>query len=149
MVHYGLDLGAKPGSIVRAPEAMEVLAFAVNDKTKPLTGYGPAAILAKGASGVYHVIGHMDAWGWSGDDRALLPWIGRTYVEGEVIGTVSKLNHVHWEVRTVALPARGADRAALTLDPRAWLRGDREPLPSGGGGIAVLLLLYLLTWGSR
>lgn len=150
VVHYGVDLAAKYGAEVVAPEDMEVIAFAVDDKTKPLTGYGPGAILARGSSGYYHVIGHMDPWKWSRAFRGLLPSVGRKYRAGELVGYVSRLGHVHWEVRTEATPARGAARAAATVDPVALVQaGLPVPLPRRGGGQGWVLLLLLLIASKR
>lgn len=154
--HYAWDLGAPHKTPVYAPEDLEVLYFATDDKTKPLTGYGPGAILARGASGAYHVLGHLDAWGWSivnpygyPDGRALRPYVGRTYRAGELVGYVSRLDHVHWEIRDTPLPSK-ADRGVHTMDPQAWLDGA-DPASStapraarGGSGAGIILLLALV-----
>lgn len=152
VTHWGVDLHRPGGDPVYAPEDMEVWYVAVNDKTRPLTGYGPGAIIAKGASGFFHVLGHMDPWKWSNAFKALLPYKGRKYKEGDLVGYVApKISppHVHWEMRTVAAPPK-AVRAGTTIDPIRYLNTrEAVPLPestAGGGGsqMAVLLLLLLI-----
>lgn len=161
VTHWGVDLSAKPGDPVFAPEDLVVEYVAVNNTTPPLSGYGPGAILARGKqSGLWHVLGHMDAWDWSDARKQRLPYKGRVYKRGEEIGVVSKLNHLHWEIRTEAKPPRGEARRRYTLDPMKWLYSDGDvqtPLadppdtkPSSGGGAGlVLLVLAIIILGDQ
>lgn len=157
VTHWGIDLHRPGGDPVYAPEDMEVWYVAVNDKTRPLTGYGPAAIIARGSSGFFHVLGHMDPWKWSKGFAHLLPYKGRRYKEGDLVGYVApkiKPPHVHWEMRTVGAPPRGVSRGRYTIDPILYLQtGEAKPLPDstagrGGGQSAVLLLLLLAALAS-
>lgn len=139
--HWGYDIVGKPGDVVVAPEDLTILHVANDDTTSPLGGYGPGAILARGASGAYHVIGHMDPTTWQVGDRVS---------EGDPIGVVGRLNHVHWEIRTVELPPRGAARGPLTLDPVLVLKyAPQGVLPppgalSGSSELALLLLIAVV-----
>lgn len=142
--HFGLDIAAVPGTPVVAPEPMTVLHFAVNDSTPPLSRFGPAAVLTRGASGVYHVLGHMDAWAWSGAGKSLLPWVGRTYAEGELVGRVSKLRHLHWETRIVELPPGSEARRAYVVSPLGLLSGEVTSVAPVSGRTSVLLILVVL-----
>lgn len=144
ITHWGTDIRGKAGDRVVAPEALTVTHVATDNTTAPLAGYGPGAILGRGASGLWHVLGHLDPATWSG------PTVGRQYAEGEWLGNMAAIKgpHVHWEVRTVELPPRGPARGPLTLDPLAWLRG--QVAPSGavttvaiGAALALFVLLYL------
>jgi len=123
VIHHGVDLGGPQGTPVFAPEEIEVL-YAGDGSAPPLTGYHPGAIIARGASGVFWVLGHLDPAGWIGGD----PVPGRRYAEGEQIGTISNLNHVHVEVRDTPTPTK-ADRAAHVRDPLEWIATH-----AGGGG---------------
>lgn len=147
VTHWGLDIAGPVGARVVAPESMTVSHVAVNNATPPLSGYGPGAVLAHGASGQWHVLGHLDPRSWSG------PVPGRVYAEGEWVGDMSTARHVHWEVRTVQLPARGAARGLLTLDPVRWLAGGLAPIPLvatvGPGALVALVLIYLATREKR
>ena len=83
-----------------------------------LAGYGPGAVLARGASGLVHVLGHLD-------DGAL-PAVGAELAEGATVGTISRVGHVHWEVRKPdAYPWPRATRGADTADPAVWLAAMR------------------------
>lgn len=155
--HYAWDLGGKVGTPVYAPEDLEVVQWAAGDDDaaqKRLTGYGPAVILAKGASGVWHVLAHLDGWAWSGDKKDRLPWIGRKYKAGDLVGEISKLNHVHWEIRLAPWPPTGDARKPYTMDPARWIAGDPIPpapaskppksSPIGGAAVALLILGLML-----
>jgi hypothetical protein len=72
----------------------------------------------------------------------------RRVFAGEEIGTVSRANHIHWEIRNAPL-ATSEGR----YDPIAWAKqgyglmlpgGAQVAAPSGGGGGGILLLLALL-----
>lgn len=142
--HWGLDIAGKAGAPVAAPESLTIEHVATDNVTPPLSGYGPGAVLGRGASGQWHVLGHLDPATWSG------PVVGRVYAEGEWVGNMAPIKgpHVHWEVRTVALPARGAARGLATLDPVAWLRGALAPIPAVAkvGGASALLLVALAVY---
>jgi murein DD-endopeptidase MepM/ murein hydrolase activator NlpD len=158
--HFAWDLGGAPGTPVYAPEDMEVIQWAAGDeqaKARRLTGYGPAVILARGVSGAIHVLGHLDGWAWSGSKRAALPWGGRVYKAGERVGEISKLNHVHWEIRIVDYPPTGDARGPFTMDPAKWLAGSDPPASSevpdpgspGGFGAILIVLGVLLIMGDK
>ena len=134
--HHGIDLGGKRGTVVYAPEAMTVIASGRGLSTSGkrtgtvtrsgdalavgvgLAGYGPGAVLARGASGLVHVLGHLD-------DSAL-PSAGAELADGAVVGTISRVGHVHWEVRKPdAYPWPRATRGADTADPEVWLAAMR------------------------
>jgi len=117
--HWGVDLGAPPGTPVLAPEALRVIAVSLNNITRPLSGYGPAAVLATGSSGYVHVLGHLSATVWPAGGR---PDVGRVYQPGEQVGVVGAPRHLHWEVRRGdAAPWPRSTRRADTVDPLAWL----------------------------
>lgn len=131
--HHGVDLAGKRGTLVRAPERLRVLIVARNNSTSHaragtiersadklargvrLDGYGPAAVLALGLdTGVVHVLGHLEP--------SALPSVDAVLEDGAPVGTISKVGHVHWEVRQRdRYPWPRADRAADTYDPGAWL----------------------------
>lgn len=134
--HHGVDLAGARGTVVYAPEAMTVIAVGRGLSTSGkrtgtvtrsgdalavgvgLAGYGPGAVLARGASGLVHVLGHLD-------DGAL-PAVGAELAEGATVGTISRVGHVHWEVRKPdAYPWPRATRGADTADPAVWLAAMR------------------------
>lgn len=162
--HFAWDLGGKVGTAVYAPEDMEVIQFAAGEaqaKARRLKGYEPAVILARGASGIIHVLGHLDGWAWSGSKKSYLPWIGRKYKAGEKVGEISKLNHVHWELRLIDYPPTGDARGPYTMDPERWLAGDPvppappssstapDPGSTSGSGALILILVALLILGGK
>lgn len=109
-----------------APEALRVLAVVFNGTTRPLSGYGPAAVLATGSSGYVHVLGHLSATVWPAGGR---PAVGRVYQPGEQVGVVGAPRHLHWEVRRgEAAPWPRSTRRADTVDPLAWLAAE-TPAP--------------------
>lgn len=125
--HAGVDLGAKRGTPVFAPERMTVLSVATDNATRPLSGYGPGAIEALGDSGAIHVMGHLES------DHGVR--VGDVIEEGARVGAVSSKGHVHWEVRKPDRePWPRATRIADTYDPVAWLesvrKADDAPGPS-------------------
>jgi murein DD-endopeptidase MepM/ murein hydrolase activator NlpD len=111
--HWALDLQDGAGKPVRAPEAGTVTATWTDDKTPPWAGYGPGGVEIAGVSGVYHVLAHQDP-------GSLLVGVGDQVAEGEQLGTVSTLGHVHWEVRKVAIDSPDT-RAGDTVPPIEWL----------------------------
>lgn len=119
--HPGLDMvPLVPHEWCVAPEHCVVRFVARDNATKPLSGYGPGAVLVQGW-GVWHVLGHLDPTTFvDGVER------GRVFRAGERIARISlSANHVHWELRTVELPPRGDARIPLTRNPLRWLR-ERE-----------------------
>ena len=112
--HWGLDLYGQAGTPVRAPEDMTVTAIWVDDATPPWVGYGPGGIEASGASGVFHLLGHLDP-------DHLEVSVGDQVHEGEQVGVTSVKAHVHWEVRHVAVDNPDT-REGDTEDPQAWLQ---------------------------
>lgn len=129
--HHGVDLGGKAGTVVVAPEDLEVLAVLRGGKVTRtpalrgvgLNGYEPAAVLARGRSGYVHVLGHLA-------DGAL-PGVGQVVREGATVGTISRVGHVHWEVRRAdRAPWPRARRGDDVVDPLALLSGNRTPSSS-------------------
>lgn len=160
--HFAWDLGGRKGTPVYAPEDMEVIQWAAGDDVaaaRRLKGYGPAVILARGVSGAIHVLGHLDGWAWSGAKKSYLPWIGRKYKAGEKVGEISKLKHVHWEIRTIDYPPTGDARGPYTMDPAKWLAGSDppssrpatppDPGSTSGSGVLLLALVALLILGGK
>lgn len=141
--HHGIDLAGRRGTVVVAPERIEVIATgrglstsrkvtgAVERSAHPLaagvglTGYGPGAILAVGLNtGMVHVFGHLD--------DAALPAVGATLDEGAPLGTISRVRHVHWEVRKPdAYPWPRASRGDDVYDPAAVIEAANR-LPFSG-----------------
>ena len=94
-----------------------------------LKGYEPEAILARGASGVVHVLGHLE--GVTVD-------VGEQVGEGDQVGTISRAAHVHWEVRKPdRAPWPRSSRLDDTLDPLAWLVSGSRTSSSQPGGVAA------------
>lgn len=123
-----------------APERCVVRYVAFDGDTSPLSGYGPGAVLVKGWS-VWHVLGHLDPATLAGVQP------GRVYAAGERVGRIAiRTNHVHWEVRTVELPPRGAARLPLTRNPLRWLR-ERELLAAALLAGALVGGAYVLRRG--
>lgn len=129
--HHGVDLAGRAGTVVVAPEDLEILAVLRGGKLASaptvrgvgLKGYEPAAVLARGRSGYVHVLGHLA-------DGAL-PSVGQVVREGATVGTISRVGHVHWEVRRAdRAPWPRARRGADVVDPLALLSGNRTQ-PSG------------------
>lgn len=157
--HKGVDLLGKKGTPVFAPEASRVVIAAYDDVTPPLRGYGPGAVMLLGASGLVHILGHLDPEWWTstpwqipgvnapltegfiGKDRR--PTDGRVYREGEQVGVTSHLNHVHWEMATPRKSPR-AGQLAERRDPLVWARGG-----SASGQSSVLPILLLAALASR
>jgi murein DD-endopeptidase MepM/ murein hydrolase activator NlpD len=114
-VHWGVDLGAAVGTAVVAPERGEVHYSMASPMLPPLRGYQPGAVLMRGVSGAWHVLGHLVNM-TTGDHRAApTPQGGWSIVEeGQKLGEIGGAHHVHWEVR--------ADRFGTKVDPAAWLK---------------------------
>ncbi len=110
--HWAVDLQDAAGGPVRAPEAGRVTAVWSDDKTRPWVGYGPGGVEIVGASGVYHLLGHMAP--------SVMVSVDEDVAEGEQVGTVSNRGHIHWEVRKVAIDNPDT-RAGDTYNPIEWL----------------------------
>lgn len=138
--HLGLDLAGPRGTAVFAPEAGEVVArwtrAPINRSdyradARPWNGYGPAGVMLRGVSGHYHVLAHLLA-----SDLVELGPIA----SGARVGSMSGLNHVHWEVRTVAQPRRGESHADIVIDPRSIITDPGAmppPAPRASGPVAA------------
>lgn len=126
-LHAGVDLRVDPEQPVRAPEAGRVVETFESNRpadarrySRPAgwSGYGPRGVLMAGRSGVFHLLAHLDHV----DVRE-----GDELEEGDTVGRGSVVHHVHWEVREMARPPAGHAVVEVTLDPGAWLRGERVP----------------------
>ena len=187
--HLGVDLAGEAGDAVFAPDAGAIVAIGYGDK-RPFRGYGPGVVLIetpakKGTSfpnsqwfttplykdrvpdkpRYWHLLAHL-----SGKDL-LERWGGQSLEigarkipvkEGDQIGVMSDVKHVHWEVRTTALGSTAGTRtspalwlarwagvgaaaaAALSVEP-----SRRRPPTSAGGGGGALLVLGLLMMERR
>jgi hypothetical protein len=144
--HFGVDLAAKKGTPVYAPERMRVLLAAGDNTTPGLRGFGPGAVKAVGASGAVHTLGHLDPKWWSEYILRMpssiwdglvgkrgMPLEGRWYSEGEQVGVIAK-DHVHWEVTV--------DRQKV--DPVKWASGTLSVASAASGASQSGLLLLLL-----
>lgn len=131
-VHAGLDMvPLTPHDWCVAPERCVVRHVARDNVTSPLRGYGPGAVLVRGFR-EWHVLGHLDPATLEGIEP------GRVFAAGERVGRIARgPNHVHWEIRKVELPPRGAARLPLTRNPLRWLR-ERELVAAAllAGGLA-------------
>src|SRR3990172_10802187 len=80
--HWGVDTFTIGGiRDVWAPEAGGVVAVA-DGSSPPFSGYGPGVVLLKGASGVYHLLSHLDY-------DTIRVRVGQQLAEGEPIGKFS------------------------------------------------------------
>lgn len=147
--HWGYDLAGPAGTKVKAPEPMTITRVWTDDKTPPFVGYGPGGVEGLGASGVYHLLAHLEPSSIPVD-------VGEEVWEGEVLGEMSQLAHVHWEVRMREVDDPST-REANTLVPLAWITatiaGKRwtaaDIARPGSSGWIVLLLLWLLAGSKR
>lgn len=128
-LHAGVDLRVDAEQFVRAPEAGRVVEVFESNRPRQgerrfsrppgWSGYGPRGVLIESPqSGVWHLLAHLDR---------VLVQPGDTVAEGQSVGQGSAVHHVHWEVRTMARPTRGAAVVEVTLDPGAYLEGRRVP----------------------
>lgn len=132
--HKGLDIAPPDNGndALVAPERSTLVDFSLDaDNTPRFKGYGPAVLLLRGDSGVFHLLAHMD-------QTATPITIGQVFEEGEQVGLISRKGplgngqptkfwlapHVHWEVRTKL--------DGGTINPIAWLGGKVE-----GFGISI------------
>jgi murein DD-endopeptidase MepM/ murein hydrolase activator NlpD len=181
--HLGVDLAGDEGEEVMAPDSGHIVAIGYGD-VRPFTGYNPGVVLIETearsgnsfpnrdwwTTGVldervpnkpkyWHLLGHLsgsdlkERWG----GQSLTVNAKRIPVkEGQVVGLVSGVRHVHWEVRTSAL---GSGAKART-SPGEWLgrwggitQGvdvltapvlpDAAPEAGGDGWLLVILGLIL------
>lgn len=127
--HWGLDIPFDPVThgAVAAPEHMVITHVWTDDRTPPFVGYGPAGVVGQGASGVFHLLGHLDIEGFA-------VTVGQTFEAGELVAMDSKLvGHVHWEVRTKAVDEGPATRAAFTINPVLWMGAQSVMLSKAPG----------------
>ena len=171
VLHAGVDIGAKAGTIVYAPADGTIVAVQPNDKT-PFKGYGPASVVMRDDDGLFHLLAHMDPVGLlvsdpRDPDKLYRPVDGARVRHGDALGLVSTLNHTHWEVRRQFLKGDPLDDAkvrANTVDPLAWAKGStrRTELPTvfvrppatwpapattttSGGELWIVLILLILS----
>jgi murein DD-endopeptidase MepM/ murein hydrolase activator NlpD len=149
--HFGLDLAGTAGDPVGAPENGTIVEVwghgsdgtradntSVADDAR-FQGYGPAGVLIKGDSGVFHLLAHLDPQGW---DDSIVPLIitpmivlpkpvikspvkGDVVIEGEQVGRMpthvgAAQPHVHWEVRKQPID-NPTTRELNTFDPAKWV----------------------------
>jgi murein DD-endopeptidase MepM/ murein hydrolase activator NlpD len=116
-LHAGVDLAAHPGTPVVAPADGRVVRVVRDaDATPGWRGYGPAVVVVRDDDGAYHVLAHLAP-------DVHLPSHGDVVRAGARVGSVSRLAHVHWEVRAVPMPPAGVAIVELAADPIAWLSG--------------------------
>jgi murein DD-endopeptidase MepM/ murein hydrolase activator NlpD len=159
--HFGVDLAGTAGDPVGSPEAGTVAeVWGVDtDGTRAdnttvaadgrFDGYGPAGVLIKGDSGVFHLLAHLDPQGWLAPtetslslpptiavprERVFVPAKGDKVLEGEQVGRMpthvgAAGPHVHWEVRKQPID-NPTTRELNTVDPSAWVAagGDTSKL---------------------
>lgn len=139
-VHPGSDLVGASGTPVKAPEGGVIVRVA-DGRSAPFGGYGPWLVILQGRSGWYHLLAHLDP------ARAAMAPVGLTVRAGQVLGSTSSANHVHWEVRRKAIPdfAAGESNQTNNVDPFAWLRRYGGGLPGTGwillAAVAAVLLV--------
>ncbi len=136
-VHPGADLVGKGGTPVKAPEDGTIVRVA-SGTSPPFTGYGPWVVVLEGKSGWFHLLAHLDP------AKAALASPGLPVRAGQVLGSTSSANHVHWEVRRAAVPPSGGSNKTNNIDPFAWL-GRYGGRPGTGwmlvAAVAAVLLL--------
>lgn len=122
-LHAGVDLHASSGTPVYAPEAGRVLVAGrdvdVTIEGWSFSGYGPGVVVLAGESGAYHLLAHLDVDG-------LAELGGAVVLEGAELARSGNLGHVHWEVRSMLVPPRGASIVETSTDPELWLAGHER-----------------------
>lgn len=123
--HYGIDLEATPGDPVLAPfnGVVEMLGFVYGQDHETLGEF--RSITIRGDNGTSSRLFYV----------APTPGlkVGDLVKVGQTIGTVQDRaaktpgmdNHVHWELWTGALPAKGAREGARPVDPTPWVKRQR------------------------
>lgn len=174
--HPGVDLAAVEGTEVFAPDSGQLVAVSLGDGP-PFSGYNPGVVVLETEPAAGN---EWPSWGWwteglAHDRRTAKPrlwhlmahlsgqdlesrWglfaLGEKRVpvaEGDVIGKVSGVRHVHWEVRQKKATATGKDRT----DPVQWLAkyggvgraAEVWTAPRGEepGSMVFLVLAFLLS----
>lgn len=109
--HWGIDTFTLNGSRnVWAPERSVVVAVS-DGSSAPFVGFGPGVVLLRGASGVYHLLAHLDA-----DSIRVRP--GQQLAEAAPIGMFNEgIGHCHYEVRREPVGPSETN----TIDPSLWL----------------------------
>lgn len=134
--HWGLDLANAIGADVDAPEDMTITHVWTDNETAPFVGYGPGGVLGRGASGLYHLLAHMDP----------TVAVGNVVQAGDVVGHTGELAgitpHCHWEVRVKPIDSP-ATRKGNTLDPRSWLAGATSRSGDWGWLLVVVALVVV------
>lgn len=133
-VHWGMDLFSSTRD-VWAPEGGEVVAVA-DGSSAPWSGYGPGIIAIKGDSGKYLMMAHLGS---------IEVTKGQRVREGQHIGMYSpSYGHTHFEVRhNLTGPS-----STNTMDPYAWIAGERAMLALKLGGAAALAY-WAAHWATR
>lgn len=101
--HNGLDLYGKPGSVAVAPISGTVIA-AEGRQVRPWRGYAPVVAILSPDRDRLHLVSHLQP--------AMMVKAGDRVTEGQAIGRVGKLAHVHWEIRHKGQPIDPADQGA-------------------------------------
>jgi murein DD-endopeptidase MepM/ murein hydrolase activator NlpD len=115
-IHRGLDLFAESPDVF-APEGGQIIAVS-DGKSAPFQGYGPGVVLLKGASGYYHLLGHLNPTTFTVRKDAFV-------LEGQKLAQldVEVNKHTHWEVRKQATGPSQTN----TVSPLAWLAAQQRP----------------------
>jgi Peptidase family M23 len=123
--HWGVDTFTVGGiRDVWAPERGVVVAVA-DGSAPPFSGYGPGVVLMKGASGVYHLLSHLDY-------GTIKVRVGQELAEGDPIAKFSAAYaHCHYEVRRQPTGPSETN----TINPEEWHKAQ------GGGAVTLLLLV--------
>lgn len=121
--HWGYDLAGAEGTEVKAPEAMTVTQVWHDDVTPPFVGYGPGGVEGLGASGVYHLLAHLEP-------STIGVSVGDQIEEGHSLGRMPSHvgaagPHTHWEVRKREIDSP-ATRENNTIVPNWWVQAARN-----------------------
>jgi murein DD-endopeptidase MepM/ murein hydrolase activator NlpD len=115
-LHAGADLAAPPGTRVFSPAGGTVTAVMHDADAVPgWRGYGPGVVVVRDVDGAHHVLAHVHP-------VAGLR-VGAVVTAGAELARVSRMAHVHWEVRAVPMPPRGVAVVEIAADPLAWVAG--------------------------
>lgn len=135
--HPGVDVAGGAGTPVVAPESGTIVLIG-DGASPPFVGYGPWFVLIAGASGVFHLLGHLEP------ATAGMGQMGASVSAGDQVGTTSSANHTHWEVRSKPYPGAGEDNFTNNSDPIAWLSSASFPLATVLLTVGAAALLYLI-----